>query len=113
MCQTSNLKDGVNQCLHPWQMQPQDEIGNWKLVTRNFVREIIKIPRRSSFNRGLSAITNGFENRLSQLEFVNCLLSGSARKVDLISEILDGRETESEMIFKTSQSIDKDVESSL
>jgi hypothetical protein len=34
-------------------------------------------------------------------ELVNCLLSGYARKADLSSEIIDGREIESEIINKT------------
>jgi hypothetical protein len=94
-CQPSNRK----RRLLPWQMQPQEESGKW--MKRNFVRQIIKPPRKSSFHQGFAAIPNGFENRIRQLELVNCLLSGSARKVNLISEILDGRKTESEIINKT------------
>jgi hypothetical protein len=39
--------------------------GKW--MKRKFVREITKTLRRSSFNRGLAAITNGFENRIGKL----------------------------------------------
>jgi hypothetical protein len=80
--------------------------GNW--IKRNFVIQITKTPRISSSNRGTAAITNGFENRISNPEFVNCLLSGCARKVDSISEILEGEETESEITNKTPPEIDKD-----
>jgi hypothetical protein len=73
--------------------------GNW--MKRSVVIEITKTQRTNSFNRGSAVSTNGFENRTSKLELANCLLSGSARKVDLISEVLDGRETESEIINKT------------
>jgi hypothetical protein len=80
-------------------VQPQEEIGKW--MKRNFAIKIIKTGRRSSPNRGFAAITNGFENRITELELVNCLLSASARKIDSISERLDGREIESEIIDKT------------
>jgi hypothetical protein len=90
MCQTSNEKEGLKRCLLPGRCNRMRklEIENW--MKRNFVRQITKTPRKSSLTRKVAAITNRFENRISKLALVNCLLSVSARKGDLLSEISDG-----------------------
>jgi hypothetical protein len=82
-------------------MQPQEAIGHWKVDEKKFRQINHNNTKKKFFYRGFAAITNGFENRIRKLELGNCLLSGSARKVDVISETFDGRETESEIINKT------------
>jgi hypothetical protein len=79
-----------------------------KSMRINFVIKIRKNLRTNSLNRGLAVIPNGFENRIRRSELVNLLLSGCLTKVDSISEILDGRETESEIINKRHPQIDED-----
>jgi hypothetical protein len=65
-------------------------------------------PDLCNSNRKLDEKTFRFGSRISKPELVNCLLSECARKVDLITEILDGRENESEIINKTIPKGDKD-----
>jgi hypothetical protein len=101
-------REGVKRCLLLWHMQLRSEIRKWKINEKRFRDINHKNTENTFFNPGFAEITNAFENRITKLALVNCLLSRYAGKIHLVSQKFDRREIESEIINETPVEIDKD-----